>query len=74
MKNTNEAIVAWSLSYEFVFYLLAGSLFFISKRTFPHFWKYLLYTFFTLICIFVVYLYPKTLFFVVWTVCKKEEL
>ena len=68
-------IVAWSLSYEFAFYLLAGSLFFIYKHAILSFWKYLLYAIFTLICIAIVYLYPNTLFFVVGTVlfvCEKK--
>ncbi|UKS25942.1 acyltransferase [Paenibacillus sp. HWE-109] len=59
-------IVAWSLSYEAIFYLIAGSLFFVWHKSIIN--SYLKYTFLiltTVICILIFYFRPSALFFLV---------
>lgn len=59
-------IVAWSLSYEFAFYILAGLVFIVwSKESYHRFVKYFCFFLLAAVCLTVVYWHPNFLFFLV---------
>lgn len=59
-------IVAWSLSYEFAFYILAGLVFIVwSKKSYHRFVKYFCFFLLAAACLTVVYWHPDFLFFFV---------
>ncbi|MDQ0091059.1 peptidoglycan/LPS O-acetylase OafA/YrhL [Paenibacillus anaericanus] len=62
-------IVAWSLSYEAAFYLIAGTLFFVWKKsnklTLHAYFRYTFVSIMALVCIAIFYFRPAALFFTV---------
>lgn len=59
-------IVAWSLSYEFLFYIISGIVVFIIRKNLIHnVLKYICYILLVLTCIIITSFHPNMLFFIV---------